>query len=467
MFLLVVTAIVTILFLACIGVNLYLQSQGVRERISQAANGAIGTKVTIKSISYTPWSGIVLGRVGLSNADHPSLLEIATIRLHIPWIPLLFQRKVILSSVEIDKPVMKLTQKADTSWNLLPEKYHAMPRKTESNSAPAPLPSSPTTTGTTLSTPSPEAATKPFPAPLTKIVISKGKFLLVSKQGNPIVIIENIHGKLTASGEGHLLGPLTCNRIIVANSLFLKDFRTSLSCTAQTLEANPVLASLAGGQILGEFRCQFGKRPAFEIKAKVVDVALYTLLKEAGYPANGSSGSLRGNLWVYGLGSKLEPQGNGSLELVQGQLEPVDFLRQLGRILRIQELELLHLKKAVSSFQIQSDRLVFDNIFLESHNLILMGTGPVRFDGRLDIAAQLLFNNHLYSQFQGLVGKNLSPSSISGYHKVDFRVSGRTSCPKTDLLDKLTGIQIRGNITGFLQNLIGRPGNRPPSSPSP
>ena len=475
-----VAVIVAILLLASMSINLYLQSQGVQRRISQAASHAIGRQVAIQSTSYTPWSGIVLGKVTVSNAENanksssPPLLEISKVRFRILWMPLLFHRKVIPSSVQIESPVIILCQ-PDTNNFSVPNSPSSSVTSVKSQSAPSAPPgissSHPGTASTSPSSgtnPSPslarsQATSAPLsatslPATLPKIVISDGKLLLISKQGSHTVVADGIAAQLNpTTPPGHLAGPMTCQQVTLANALFFKDLRASISYSAHTFEANPIVGSLADGKVQGEFRYQSGPYSTFEAKVNGSNISLATLLKQAGYNAGGSSGFLRGDMWIFA--NKGEPEGRGTVQLLQGQLEPADFLRQLGRILQIQELELLHLKNAISSFRIQKERLVFDNIFLESENLILKGTGPVRFDGHLNISAQLLFNNRLYAQYQKLMGKTLPPSSISGYHEVAFHVSGQTSRPHANLLEKLTGIRIRGKMEGFLQQLMGWPKN--------
>ncbi len=471
--LLVVIGIIAVFFLLSISLNLYLQSQGVQQRISQAISDAIGTCVTIQRTSYVPWRGIVLGKIIVSKCENrdtgfPVLLTIDTVRLHISWIPFLFQRKLTISSVQIEKPVVILGERgAPTEFFSVVSSIHPLPvtssqtppvqRNTALSRSVIPAASP---IGNTTSKPNPAAAGKSlpldsFPPGLPKIVISDGKFRLITKEGKTIVTVEKISAQLDSTADGHFIGPLTCTRVALSNSLFFSDFQASLSCSPHTLEANAISASIAGGKVYGEFRYHLNKEPAFRLQANGEDISLEVLLKQAGYRTTGSSGFLRGNIYLSREGE--ESKGRGALELLQGQLETADFLRQLGRILRIQELETLHLKKAVSSFEIQQDRLVFDNIFLESENLILKGTGPMKFDGNLNMNAQLLFNDRLYAQYQSLLGKDLPPSSITGYHEVAFHVTGQTSSPHSDLLDKLTGIRINGNVGGFLQQLIGWP----------
>ena len=64
---LVATAIV----LLCI--NLYLQSDGVQQRIRDAALRSLGTEIKIRSTMYTPWSGLVLRGISVADPTNANL----------------------------------------------------------------------------------------------------------------------------------------------------------------------------------------------------------------------------------------------------------------------------------------------------------------------------------------------------------------------------------------------------------
>ena len=78
-------------------VNLYLQSDGVQQRIRDAAVRALGTEVKIRSSMYTPWSGLVLRGISVpdpANAN-PSVVEATALRIRFALVPLLKRRFVI------------------------------------------------------------------------------------------------------------------------------------------------------------------------------------------------------------------------------------------------------------------------------------------------------------------------------------------------------------------------------------
>ena len=63
----ILAALVILLVVALVGINLYLQSGDVQQRIRLATEQALGTPVTVKRTVFTPWGGLTLS--GLSLPD--------------------------------------------------------------------------------------------------------------------------------------------------------------------------------------------------------------------------------------------------------------------------------------------------------------------------------------------------------------------------------------------------------------
>ena len=99
-----------------------------------------------------------------------------------------------------------------------------------------------------------------------------------------------------------------------------------------------------------------------------------------------------------------------------------------------------------------------DDVTLKSENLILQGTGPIQFDGKMNLEAKLMVNQKLQRQLKGLLGQNFVPAEDPEFRQVPFSVTGRVDSPKTDLLDKLIGVRIGNDLGGLLKNIF-----RPPS----
>jgi hypothetical protein len=117
-------------------------------------------------------------------------------------------------------------------------------------------------------------------------------------------------------------------------------------------------------------------------------------------------------------------------------------------------------------FHLDAGRIVIDELFLKSENLILAAKGPVNSSGEIDLQARLLFNEKLTARLRSLLGSQLTPAPETGYSQVAFKVSGTSLKPRTDLLERLTGIRVGGDLGGLLQGLFGRPASPSPATPA-
>ena len=158
-------------------------------------------------------------------------------------------------------------------------------------------------------------------------------------------------------------------------------------------------------------------------------------------------------------------RGEGSLLLKEASIQPVDFLRQIGRILAIEELQLLRISEGKCLFRIESGRFRMEDLLLRSDNLMLAAKGPVNGNGELDLQTRILFNEKLTSRLKGILGSQLSPAPEPGYTQVAFHVTGPALNPRTDLLERLTGIRIGGDLGGLGNLLQGFFGNPAPAQP--
>ena len=80
---------------------------------------ATGREVTLGSVYYNPLRGIVLRNLAIS--DDPKykrkFLEVEKLYLNILYIPLLQEKKLVISSVRIDSPKIALTVDNQNKWN--------------------------------------------------------------------------------------------------------------------------------------------------------------------------------------------------------------------------------------------------------------------------------------------------------------------------------------------------------------
>ena len=219
-------------------------------------------------------------------------------------------------------------------------------------------------------------------------------------------------------------------------------------------------ADWAGGKLTGSV--EVGPEKEISITAAADGILVKKLAGDAGLSAEGSRGSLfsKGNL--HGFAGRPETfTGKVDVSLKEARFQPLDFIRQIGELLNIQELQMLELKTAEATFSIHDKKVNADTVVLESENLVMDAKGPIGFDGKIKLQARLLLNEQLRKDLSGLLANNFKDSERPGYQQIPFSVTGTVSRPKTDLLDKLTGFRLGQDVGGLLKNLFKAPPPKP------
>jgi hypothetical protein len=227
------------------------------------------------------------------------------------------------------------------------------------------------------------------------------------------------------------------------------------------LEFRNFHATLGGGTLGGHISLALNPlRTSYALSLNLDHASIPQLLTDASFAPSSAQGTVLGELTLSGIaGQGASMQGKGSLFCKEAVIQPVDFLKQIGQLLSIDELQLLRLAEGQCAFRIVEGHLIVDDLLLRSENLILTAKGPLQATGELDLDSRLLFNARLTARLRGLLGSQLSPAPEPGYSQVSFHVSGSPQSPKTDLLQRLTGLRIGGDLGGLIQGLFGRPAN--------
>ena len=239
------------------------------------------------------------------------------------------------------------------------------------------------------------------------------------------------------------------------NSLKPRKIGGPFTWDGKVLDFPDIQGSLAGGKFNGNYRIESGDQPSFVLGLQVSGVLLRKLAEEAQLEPGKTEGILQGSVDLGGDPRESHSTtGAGHFELVSAKLKPMDFLIKLGELLKIDELQLLKLSDAKIDVTIRNERVHVDDIILKSDNLILRGSGPIRFNGKMNLGARLLVNLKLQHQLRGVLGENLVDSEDPEFRQIPFSVTGRIDNPKTDLLDKLIGAKVGQDVGGMLVNIL-------------
>ena len=467
----------------CLILNAYLALPTTRSQIENEISRGLGMPVTLGSVIALPWP---VGTIRISNiegggAADPRGFSAPSIILRPDFSELLHGR-IAASGVELKKPSLRLSTRqpiatpsaatpgnfggsftsSSTPREIKPPTPGIAPPATESVPAQNNLSGAATPVGKT-----------PPPLPLKSIRVEGGDFIYLDEKGKPILTLKG----LTMRGElngGNWIGSLNAPSIVIGSSLIFRNLHAVLKGPEDlsSLDLSPCTASFGGGALSGTASLSSLRGiPSFSLSLHLSDGRLEKFLSDASLGTSTAQGMMTGDLRLAGTaGNGSTMNGEGNLLCKDVTVEPVAFLKQIGQFLNIEELKLLRLSEGKCLFRVDQGCFVVDDLFLRSENLILAAKGPLDSTGQLNLESRLLFNENLTRRLGGLLGNKLTPAPEQGYTQIAFRVSGSPMNPRTDLLERLTGIRIGGDLGGLgglIQGLFGAPKPQAPATPPP
>lgn len=434
----VAAAFAGVIALVLLCINLYLQSGGVQQRIHTAAERALGTEIKIRNTSYTPWGGLSLRGISIPDPTAPerNIAEAQGLRVRFLLWPLLQQRFVVREGLLLE-PTLIVRQSADGNWILpLPSRR---PKDVEVPGAPA----------------APSIKGPSFRGELERIRLAEGTIVFIDAKSRPVLSLEKVDVDARILEGRKAEGTFYVARMEVSSSLKPNKIGGPFTWDGKVLDLPAIKGMLAGGNLAGSYHIDTGNEPSYVLAASLDGVLLKKLFEDAHVEPGKTDGQLQGTLNLSGDPRHSDSvSGKGHFELVSARLRPMDFLVKLGELFQIDELQLLKLHDAKVDLTIGNERVTIDDLILKSENLIITGTGPIKFNGKLDIDARLLVNAKLQRQLKGLLGDNFVESENPDYRQVTFDVTGRVDNPQTNLLEKITGVKMGGGVPGILKNLF-------------
>ena len=445
--------ILFVYLLAILGLNIYLQSEGLQTRIRAAAESAAGCPVHIQGTHYTPWSGfsiIGISLQGKSLAGQPPLFEATSVSFRFALFSL-FQGKLVVSEVVI----------ADPSLASFPAQPGAAPESNtpETSLAPSPAPQADTAEHPPAGVEIPIPKPAPLPsAPsvlieVKRIRVTNGKAQFFDSKGAVGLTLAEVEITGDVLPDRSVAGTFRIAETGVGAFIHPSHVNGTFTWKARRLVIPDLQADWAGGRLRGKL--ETGPDREFSAVASAEGILIKKLAADARINGDGSRGSLFAKGDLHGISGKPETfAGRVEMSLQQARFQPLDFIRQIGELMSIQELQMFELKTAEAVLNIHDKKVAMDTLVLESENLVMDAKGPIGFDGKMKLQARLHLNERLRKDLAGLLGNNFKESERPGYQQMPFSITGTVSRPKTDLLDKLTGFHIGEDVGGLLKNLF-------------
>lgn len=478
--LIVAGVILGLLVTALLAVNLYVQSHGTQARIQQELSTRLGTPLRIQRISVTPWWGLKLTGITMPQADATlptDFLKADTFRLRIRFSSL-FTGELVIKEVSLVNPTVVWAQNAKGKWRL-PGLQESDAAATAAATAPAeppppvaPARPAPLTAATTAAyrpvEPAAEqrnaesADSRSFTPEVRRVSLANGNFHFLDEQGKPVATFEGVNFRSKLRSATAVRGNASIEKVSLRNRFFLEQLESPLKYDPVELDVSDINARAAGGEITGRFRMQPNDPDSpFSVAVKFRDLQADQIITQAHGPEGMIRGRLEGSLDA--TGKTADPNalaGSGEIYLREGQVRQYSLLVALGQLLQIDELSQLRFDQAHVKYHITPGVVTVDELLLTSPNLRLSAVGTIGFNGKLRLDSQLAINERIQGQLFAAILNNFQPIEEPGFAALKFKVSGTVERPKTDLMEKLVGPDLK-DLGDVIDSFFGGKSDKP------
>jgi type II secretion system protein N len=476
--LIVLAVILGAAVLILIGVNMYVQSQGTQARIQQELSQRLGTTLRVRRISVTPWAGLKLSGITIPQSQpgvSADFLTAKTFRLRIKF-GSLFSQRLVIKEISLINPEVVWAQNTDGKWRLPstpqePVMKVSPPEKIEPTDAPT-VPSKPDLVSAVkkkeqarevapVSEPeSPVAVeteeTVPFTPEIQRVNLVHGRFRFLDEKLKSVATFDDVRFRSGFRTATDLRGDISIEKTSLRDRFFLEQLQSPLRYAPDELDFSQITARAGGGEITGRFTLlpQTEDSP-FTVSIKFHDIQADRIVADAGGARGMVTGRLEGHLDAGGRTA--DPNalaGAGEIILRDGQVQQYSLLVALGQLLQIEELRQLHFDQAQMKYHINPGVITIDELLFRSQNIRLSAAGTVSFEGKLHLESQLAVSEKMRSQLFRAIRENFQPIDEPGYSAVSFQVSGTVGRPKTNLMDKLIGRDLK-DLGSVIDSFIG------------
>lgn len=465
-----------------LAVNMHVQSEHTHRRIERELSQRIGSTLRITRVSVTPWGGLKLSGITIpqsNGAPGGEFLEAKTFQLRIEFASL-FEQRLVIKEIALLQPTVVWYQDAEGKWRLpgLAARPNASAqaeiRQAEQSPAAvnARTDSRDVSQPTAIATPGTAAhENRTFVPEIRRVKLLGAHFRFLDQHGRPVASFDDVQFRSAFRSGVELLGDLTIAKTSLRDHFFLQQLHSHVSYGPSGLEMSDIAAKAAGGDVSGHFALQpQAPDSPFSASVKLHGIDADRVLAEAGGASGTISGRIEGTLAAEG--KTADPNalsGAGEIVLRDGQLRQYSLLDALGQLLEIEELRQLKLDEAQAKYHIAPGVVALDELVLHSPNLRLSAAGTIGFDGQVRLDSQLAISDTVRRQLLRPIRQNFQPGSEPGFSVVAFNISGTVERPKTNLMDKLVGRDLKdlgSMINAFMSGRSDRAQQRAADKPA-
>ena len=439
-------AVIVLVLLSVFGYAAYLlrslSTPEFKRTLLERARATVGADVQVKEMDISVLSGVTLNGVTIANPEPlPGNLMTADAFVLRYRLRSLLSGQFEVERLAFEKPRLVLAMDARGNFN-----YEKLGGR---SAGPAGKP--PAAGGARVA--------PPIELVLKKLAVDGASLLMQDQAKATLMKIEDLDFdssfKVAAAGAQGA-GKATIGTLSLADMLFLRGLSASLELSKDSVNLAPIRAKLAEGTVGGDIRVSLKDGFRFTANLEVKGASVKTLLEEAKSKA-GVTGSLMAKASFEGQGGLPTLKGKGRAEIADCKVANARTLAVVAAALRVPELANPDLDRCLVEFSMTGSRVQTPVLSLTGKQIQINGHGTTNLDtSAIDYDMNLALGKELMDKIGVRELRAAFRDRGDGFSAVDFKVTGTTLAPQTDLASKVGKAAATEAAVGGLKKLFGK-----------
>ena len=438
-------AVVVLLFVAGFGYAAYLlhslNTPEFKKAVLDRAKATVGTDVQVKEMEISILSGVTLKGVTIANpAPFPgNLLTADAFVLRYRLGPLLSGRLEV-ERLALEKPVVALVMDSRGAFN-----YEKL-----AGGAKAAPPKGTTTSGPVAS---------PIELILKKLAVDNAEILMQDATKAPLMKVQDFDldsafKVVGVAAQGS--GTARIATLSLADLMFVRGISAPIEMSKESIKLAPIRARLAEGNLEGDVRVNLKDGFRFTANLDVKGVQVKKLIEEA-RSKPGVTGTLLSKASFEGSGGLPTMKGKGRAEIADCKVANAPTLAVVAAALRLPELANPDFDQCLIEFTLATSRLQMPVVSLKGKKIQLTGRGTMNLDtSALDYDMNLALARNMIDKIGVRELKAAFKDRGDGFSALDFKVTGTSVAPQTDLASRVGKAAATEAATQGLKKLFGK-----------
>jgi len=419
-----------------------LNTPEFKKTLLERAKATVGAEVQVKEMDIAVLSGLTLKGVTIANpAPFPgNLLTADAFVLRYRLRPLLSGRLEV-ERLALERPVVALAMDSRGAFNY--EKLAGGAKAAPSKGSPASGP----------------AAASPIELILKKLAVDNAEILMQDATRAPLMKVQDFDldsGFTVVGAAAQGSGTARIATLSLADLMFVRGISAPIEMSKESVKLAPIRATLAGGTLGGDVKVNLKDGFRYVASLDVKGAQVQKLLEEAKSP-RAVSGTLLAQASVEGSGGLPTMKGKGRAEIADCKVSNMPVFGVVAAALRVPALSSPSFDQCLVEFTLGASRLQMTMISLKGKQMQLTGRGTTDLDTySLDYDLNLALGTETLDKVPVRELKAAFKDRGDGFSAMDFKVTGTSTAPQTDLASRVGKAAATEAATAGLKKLFGK-----------